>query len=624
MARMGSAAGRNKSVKRSLGPLHAVIQQSKVLMVGAGGIGCELLKNLVLTGFGEVHIVDLDTIDLSNLNRQFLFGRQHIKKSKALVAKETASKFNPNVSLVAYHANIKDSQFNVEWFRGFDIVFNALDNLDARRHVNQMCLAANVPLVESGTTGFNGQVQVIAKGVTECYDCTTKPVPKSFPVCTIRSTPSQPIHCIVWAKSYLFNELFGASEDDSAEFDHSEDAENGITSCVAVKAQEIKNLRQEAAELKRIRETMGQPEFAENIFEKVFNKDIIRLAEMKDMWKTRKAPNPLSFKYISAEIEDKAVPTSDQKIWTLAENYLVFADSLDRLSKRILEDKKAGKDVILSFDKDDEDTLDFVAASANIRSHIFGIATQSKFDIKQMAGNIIPAIATTNAITAGLCVTQAFKVLKKKLSDARMVFLSMSGDRGLTTESLRPPNPSCQVCGVARLDFECDTKATTLEEFKEKVLQGVFGYSESISLIHEKLIYDEDYDDNLASSFAQLGIKDGSFLTVIDESDDDADRRVNFIFQIKERPQGESDTPFVTPTRFEIPKRPAQPPSLDSLVLTGKDHSSNGTIPSKDGEVSRKRKADDELTGDNEHEPHKKVKAANDVIVIDDGFIEID
>ena len=54
-------------------------------MVGAGGIGCELLKNIVLTGFAEVHIVDLDTVDLSNLNRQFLFRQEHIKKSKALV-----------------------------------------------------------------------------------------------------------------------------------------------------------------------------------------------------------------------------------------------------------------------------------------------------------------------------------------------------------------------------------------------------------------------------------------------------------------------------------------------------------------------------------------------------------
>jgi ubiquitin-like 1-activating enzyme E1 B len=132
-------------------------------MVGAGGIGCELLKNLVLTGFGEIHIVDLDTIDLSNLNRQFLFRNEHIKKSKALVAKESAGRFNPNVKIEAYHDNIKDPKFNVAWFRDFRIVFNALDNLEARRHVNKMCLAADVPLVESGTTGFNGQVQVIQK-----------------------------------------------------------------------------------------------------------------------------------------------------------------------------------------------------------------------------------------------------------------------------------------------------------------------------------------------------------------------------------------------------------------------------------------------------------------------------
>lgn len=104
---------------------------------------------------------------------------------------------------MAHHANIKDDQFNVGWFRDFKLVFNALDNLDARRHVNKMCLAADVPLIESGTTGFNGQVQVIKKGVTACYDCSPKEAPKSFPVCTIRSTPSQPIHCIVWGKSYL-------------------------------------------------------------------------------------------------------------------------------------------------------------------------------------------------------------------------------------------------------------------------------------------------------------------------------------------------------------------------------------------------------------------------------------
>jgi len=79
---------RSFHVNQSLGSLLTdTIQNSKVLMVGAGGIGCELLKNLVLTGYGDIHIIDLDTIDLSNLNRQFLFGHEHIKKSKAFVSR---------------------------------------------------------------------------------------------------------------------------------------------------------------------------------------------------------------------------------------------------------------------------------------------------------------------------------------------------------------------------------------------------------------------------------------------------------------------------------------------------------------------------------------------------------
>jgi ubiquitin-like 1-activating enzyme E1 B len=64
---------------------------------------------------------------------------------------------------VAYHDNIKDPKFNVAWFKGFQVVFNALDNLEARRHVNKMCIAADVPLVDGGTSGFNGSVGLIKK-----------------------------------------------------------------------------------------------------------------------------------------------------------------------------------------------------------------------------------------------------------------------------------------------------------------------------------------------------------------------------------------------------------------------------------------------------------------------------
>ena len=79
----------------------------KILVVGAGGIGCELLKNLVLAGYDDMTVVDLDTIDLSNLNRQFLFRNRHIKQPKALVASEVVKELsNKEINIDAIHSNI--------------------------------------------------------------------------------------------------------------------------------------------------------------------------------------------------------------------------------------------------------------------------------------------------------------------------------------------------------------------------------------------------------------------------------------------------------------------------------------------------------------------------------------
>lgn len=94
-------------------------------------------------------------------------------------------------------------EYGVNFFRRFNLVLNALDNRAARNHVNRMCLAADIPLIESGTSGYSGQVELIKKGVTQCYECQPKPPQKTFPGCTIRNTPSEPVHCIVWAK-HLF------------------------------------------------------------------------------------------------------------------------------------------------------------------------------------------------------------------------------------------------------------------------------------------------------------------------------------------------------------------------------------------------------------------------------------
>ncbi|KAK0659990.1 SUMO-activating enzyme subunit 2 [Lasiodiplodia hormozganensis] len=611
---------RDKFAKQSLGAsLHAHIKESRVLMVGAGGIGCELLKNLVLTGFGNIHIVDLDTIDLSNLNRQFLFRHEHIKKSKALVAKESAGKFNPNVNIEAHHANVKDPQFNVDWFKGFSLVFNALDNLDARRHVNKMCLAADVPLIESGTTGFNGQVQVIKKGKTECYDCNVKETPKSFPVCTIRSTPSQPIHCIVWAKSYLFTEIFGISEDDAPELDHTEDSEN---------REEIENLRKEAQALKSIRQSMGSESFPRKVFEKVFKEDIERLLSMKEMWAHRRAPEPLDWEKISQHARGAGsdIARSDQAIWTVGENFAVFNDSIRRLSAR-LEELKANTDTgnappVLSFDKDDVDTLDFVAAAANLRSCIFGIETRSKFDIKQMAGNIIPAIATTNAMTAGLCVLQAFKVMRDDYDKARMVFLTRSTDRVLTAENLHPPKPECPVCSVAQTKLVVDTSRATLKDLVEDFLRLELGYGEEFSVNSDAgVIYDPELDDNLPKKFSEIGLKADSFVTVIDEEDENP--RVNLVLSITEQTLPEDAKPIHLPEKLEIPYKPktahGEPSELNgngAVVTNGVDGQRKRTAETaglEEDEKLRKR-------GKVAEEPSAGQKSGgpDDVIVIDD------
>lgn len=92
-----------------------------------------------------------------------------------------------------------------------------------------MCMAADIPLIESGTSGYTGQVQPIKKDVTACFDCVEKPTPKTFAVCTIRSTPSTAHHCIAWAKSYLFPQLFGA--DDEADGQELDDAEKAGENC---------------------------------------------------------------------------------------------------------------------------------------------------------------------------------------------------------------------------------------------------------------------------------------------------------------------------------------------------------------------------------------------------------
>lgn len=444
-------------------------ENCSLLMVGAGGIGCELLKNLVLTGFKKIHIIDLDTIDVSNLNRQFLFQRRHVGKSKAQVAKESVLRFKPDVDIVALHDTVMNPDYNVNFFSQFDIVLNALDNRAARNHVNRMCLAADVPLIESGTAGYLGQVTLIKKGQTECYECQPKPRQKTYPGCTIRNTPSEPVHCIVWAK-HLFNQLFGEYDADNEVSPDTEDPElAGNAGEMAAKNQEIERV----STRDWARDIDYNPE---KLFNKFFNNDIKYLLSMEKLWQKRKPPVPLPWNVTpidnTSSSDDITLP--DKKIWRITECIRFFERSVEILKERC----KSSEDPLV-WDKDDEAAMDFVTATANLRSEIFHIQRKSRFDVKSISGNIIPAIATTNAIIAGLMVVECLKVLSGRSEDCRTVYLNKQvkvKNRLLVPCHLEKPNPKCYVCAKKpEITVYLNVNKTTVKQLEEKLFKEKFG-----------------------------------------------------------------------------------------------------------------------------------------------------
>lgn len=283
---------------------------------------------------------------------------------------------------------------------------------------------------------------------------------------------------------------------------------------------------------------------------------------------------------------------------------------------------------MLTFDKDDEDTLDFVAASANLRSIVFGIESKSKFDIKQMAGNIIPAIATTNAMTASLCVLQAFKVMRGDIDKARMVFLERSGARVINSDTLKPPNPNCNVCGVMSSTLIVDPERATLNDLVEDVLKSQLGYGDEFSINNEVgTLYDQDLDDNLSKKFSDLGVKADSFLTVID--DDEENPRVNLSLAILEKSLPEDTGAVQLPKKLQIAHKPKDAPA----PVTNGD--TNGHVTTPPVGTKRKRSLEDPENGLQQDTkrgkmqiPSKAIGFQDDDLVIaddsNDGAIVID
>ncbi|ORD94504.1 UBA1 [Enterospora canceri] len=390
------------------------LKGTRLFLVGAGAIGCENIKNFVMTGIGSsgmIYVTDMDSIEKSNLNRQFLFKADDVGKVKSESACRRVLEMNGEYadSLKAYTIPVKEETENVFsdcFFEGLDVVSNALDNVQARTYIDERCVQHCRGMVDAGTLGTKGHVQVVVPHLTESYGSTTDPEETSIPLCTIRSYPNSIDHTIEWALAEFKSE-FSESKDD-----------------VSINSQ-----------LSLIKLT----EYAVSLFDLHFNKTVAKLlatfppdhvtAEGVSFWLPPKriprpirfdASDPLHLGFVLATVrlycEANDVSFSHEAVESLAQDV--------RLVDFDHEKEALAKKHLVEFEKD-SDHADFVYAAANLRARNYEIKEQTKHFITGVAGKIIPAIATTTAMVSGLGTFEIMKyVLQKK--EVRNSFLDLA------------------------------------------------------------------------------------------------------------------------------------------------------------------------------------------------------
>ena len=480
--------------------------QFSLLMVGVGGIGCEVLKCLSKFTFRSLDIIDLDDIELSNLNRQFYFKPEHIGRSKAIVAAEVFGNLSPQLKITPHQNTIYSPTFNSKFYQKFDAVILALDNQEARSYVNKQCVRHGLPIFESGTFGFMGQAYPIFPKVTRCYDCFPRPVRQTgLQICTVRTSPTKPEHCLFWAKN-VFNNVFDVSLTDDT---------FRIVECVKNKPIE------EATEVFKM---ISVRVFSEHISEQK-NSGSLKFGHLEDIpleiielsFGEFLARKDLEInKSINSDIESEKKPRElgDSLKNLMVSLFSVFAKLICQKSTSI-------------FDKDDDLHVEFVKLLTNLRCFNFKIMSQTFEDVRSKIGQIIPAISSTNSLVAGLLAHELLKYLfkanellriEKNLKtkfespvslvenlegDSRLVFLSFQNFESYVsnTNQLKlikghfvPPFEDCVVCQRDRVIVEVNFGMVTdcLKASFESKWGKDFSYFQNNRLLFESVSEEDE------------------------------------------------------------------------------------------------------------------------------------
>jgi len=455
------------------------LAKQKWFVVGAGAIGCELLKNFALLGLGcdetnggSVTVTDMDMIEKSNLNRQFLFRTGDINKHKAVTAVAAVQAMNPQAKYKAMELRVgaeSENIYNDSFFEPLNGVANALDNVEARTYMDRRCVYYNKPLLESGTLGTKGNTQVVIPKVTESYSSSQDPPEKSIPICTLKNFPNAIEHTLQWARD-MFEGTFTQAPLTAAQY--VEDPSFKEKTLALPGAQPLETLQTvHKLIIKEKPDNFNDcVAWARLTWQELFHNSIAQLLHNFPadqvtstgnlFWSGPKrcpkiltfdAEDPLHFDFVEAAANLRAenygikgtkdkdqiksilkqvnVPVFEAKSGvkiavTDAEAQAQSDNSVsdDTIVKDILSQlpesaklKDAGVRITpAEFEKDDDSNghIDFIVACSNLRATNYSIATADRLKSKGIAGRIIPAIATTTSLVAGLVTLELYKFVQ--------------------------------------------------------------------------------------------------------------------------------------------------------------------------------------------------------------------
>ncbi|XP_073208755.1 ubiquitin-like modifier-activating enzyme 7 isoform X1 [Lepidochelys kempii] len=476
--------------------------RQKYFVVGAGAIGCELLKNFAMIGLaagkgGSITVTDMDTIERSNLSRQLLFRPRDVGKLKSETAAAAVRRMNPMTRVTAQPHHVgpdTETLYGDDFFTALDGVANALDSMQARAYVDGRCIRYLKPLLDSGTEGTKGHVQVIVPYLTQPFGSSVDLTESAVPLCTLRHFPSTIEHTLQWARDE-FDGLFKVPAENVNKYLEDPAFLEGQWT-----TQDLEGLRSSLQE--KPRSWQDCVCWARQHWESLYRHAILNLLHAfppshetspgVPFWAApKRCPRPLEFdcdnsthmEYIMtaaslfAQMHRLQVPRD----WAAARETLramavppfqpevgvripVTEEEMEEAPAGVDEEQLAALRQELAerrwalleggcgsthrmepihFEKDDDSNshVDFIMAASNLRAANYGIAPADWHKSKRVAGRIVPAIATTTAAVAGLACLELYKLVwgHQDLGSYRNSFLQLAEPLLTRFQPLTPP-----------------------------------------------------------------------------------------------------------------------------------------------------------------------------------------